>query len=57
MTDEIIERIKFFTQETDPKICAGSHQLIGTGVFYQSVGLIQCNKCKGWQAIRKPVRY
>ena len=37
--------------------CLHDHNLIGTGaVFYQSTGLLQCNHCKGWQLIRKPVR-
>ena len=37
--------------------CLHDHKLIGTGaVFYQSTGLLQCNHCKGWQLIRKPVR-
>lgn len=36
--------------------CLHDHQLIGTGaVFYQSTGLLQCNHCKGWQLIRKPI--
>ena len=37
--------------------CLHDHKLIGTGaVFYQSTGLLQCNHCKKWQEIRKPVR-
>jgi hypothetical protein len=36
--------------------CLHDHQLIGTGaVFYQSTGLLQCDHCKGWQLIRKPI--
>ena len=37
--------------------CLHDHKLIGTGaVFYQSTGLLQCNHCKKWQEIRKPVK-
>ena len=36
--------------------CLHDHKRIGTGaVFYQSVGLLQCADCKGWQLIRKPI--
>lgn len=37
--------------------CLCDHKLHNTGgVFYQSVGLIYCVNCDGWQAIRKGVR-
>ena len=37
--------------------CRHKHQLSGTGaVFFQSVGLLRCAKCGGWQFIRKPVK-
>ena len=45
-----------FSGEDAPKICYHDHKLQGTGVFYQSVGLIQCADCKGWQLIRKPIK-
>lgn len=45
-----------FSGEDAPKICYREHKLQGTGVFYQSVGLIQCADCKGWQLIRKPIK-
>lgn len=38
-----------------PIICTCEHKLQGTGVFYQSFGLIYCPDCKGWQLIRKPI--
>lgn len=39
------------------KPCRHKHELQGTGgVFYQSVGLMQCGICGGWQLIRKPIR-
>lgn len=45
-----------FSGEYAPKICEHDHKLQGTGAFYQSVGLIQCAHCKGWQLIRKPIK-
>lgn len=42
-------------QTPEPSICNCNHRLQGTGVFYQSVGLIWCPDCTGWQLIRKPV--
>lgn len=50
-----LERVRLFSQEEDVKICTCQHKLQGTGVFYQSVGLIQCANCKGWQQVRKPI--
>ena len=38
-----------------PTLCTCEHKLQGTGVFYQSFGLIYCPECKGWQQIRKPI--
>jgi len=41
----------------EPSICLCDHKLIGTGaIFLQSIGLIFCNNCKGWQSIRKPLK-
>ena len=57
MTDTFIKQVKVFSGEENPKVCECDHQLQGTGVFYQSVKLIQCAKCKGWQSIRKPVKF
>lgn len=37
--------------------CSCDHKLHNTGgVFYQSVGLIDCANCGGWQAIRKGIK-
>ncbi len=52
---DLLERVRLFSGEKDPRECTCPHQLAGTGVFYQSVGLIQCAACKGWQLIRKPI--
>lgn len=50
------ERVIAFTGKPQQE-CARSHQLQHTGaVFYQSVGLMQCGICYGWQLIRKPVK-
>ena len=45
-----------FSGENTPKVCEHDHKLMGTAVFYQSVGLLQCAECKGWQLIRKPIK-
>ena len=53
---QFIERVKAFSQETNPKLCHCDHKLQGTGaVFYQSTKLIQCANCTGWQNVRKPI--
>lgn len=37
--------------------CLCDHRLTDTGgVFYQSVGLLECSICGGWQAIRKGIK-
>lgn len=45
------------TDDVDPskeKQCRHKHKMQGTGaVFFHSIGWLQCNKCKGWQRIRK----
>ena len=41
---------------TKEKKCRHKHKLQGTGaVFFQSIGWLQCNRCKGWQRIRKSI--
>lgn len=52
---ELQQRVRTFTGEHRVIPCDHDHRLMGTGVFYQSVGLIQCAECKGWQLIRKPI--
>lgn len=56
----LTERVKTFTgwtpSQPNPAECHCDHKLQGTGaVFYQSVGLIQCAECGGWQGVRKPI--
>lgn len=39
------------------KVCSCKHELSGTGaIFFQSLGIIYCNECKGNQPIRKPIK-
>lgn len=38
-------------------LCAHDHQLANTGaIFFQSQGLLYCNRCKGFQLIRHPLK-
>lgn len=53
---DLLARVHSFAGEEAPKLCRHKHKLAGTGVFFQGVGLIQCATCKGWQAIRKPIK-
>ncbi len=56
MNDQWIEKIRVFSGEQHPKACGCDHKLQNTGaVFYQSLGLLQCAICGGWQVIRKPI--
>jgi hypothetical protein len=55
--NDFIKRVKAFSTEAQPVECQHKHELHGTGaVFYQSVGLLQCSYCRGWQLIRKPIK-
>lgn len=51
----ILERAKVFKGE-EPHLCTHTHQRTGTGVFYNSLGILQCLECKGWQSIRSVIR-
>lgn len=52
----LTEAARAFSDEAHPKSCRHKHQLQDSGaVFFQSVGLLYCSRCKGWQLIRKPV--
>lgn len=52
---DFLTRVRLFSGEENPKLCHCDHKLQGTGVFFQSVKLIQCATCKGWQKVRKPI--
>lgn len=55
--DLLARAADFIGPKSTPTECKHDHKLQGTGaVFYQSVGLLQCGQCGGWQKIRKPVR-
>jgi hypothetical protein len=57
MNKQTRERIAVFSGEKNPKACRHKHKLQGTGaLFYQSFGLLQCSRCRGWQHIRKVIK-
>lgn len=54
---ELLERHGWLAGKMpEPSICTCDHELQGTGVFYQSVGLIYCPECKGYQLIKRPIK-
>lgn len=54
---KLLEAARDFSEEVQPKECTCDHKLQSTGaVFFQSVGLLHCSVCCGWQLIRKPVK-
>lgn len=55
LKEPLASAVREFTGIQYPKECRHEHQQKGTGVFFQSLGLIQCNTCSNWQMIRKPV--
>ena len=53
----IAERVTDLTGDPQPHGCDCDHKLQGTGgVFYQSVGLLYCACCGGWQEIRSQIK-
>lgn len=56
--EKLEKRVKAFTGKDEPVYeCQHKHKLQGTGaIFYQSVGLLQCGLCGGWQEIRKGIK-
>ena len=53
---DVRPQILAFAGDERPHRCRHKHRLQGTGaVFYQSVGLLQCSRCGGWQKIKKPI--
>ena len=51
----VLQRAKYFSGEENPRYCSHTHQRRGTGIFYNSVELIQCLECLGWQSIRRVI--
>lgn len=54
---ELEQRVAVFTKRRPIVECTHKHQIQGTGaVFYQSVGVLECIHCQGWQLIRKGIK-
>lgn len=51
----VLQRAKTFSGEENPSYCSHVHQRRGTGVFYNSVELIHCLECRGWQSVRRVI--
>mgnify|MGYP003539713880 CR=1 FL=1 len=51
----LLNRIKGFCQDDNPKECQHKHERNGTGVFYNSVKAIQCCSCGNWQHMKKAI--
>lgn len=51
----VLQRAKTFSGEENPKYCSHVHQRRGTGIFYNSVELIHCFECLGWQSVRRVI--
>lgn len=51
----VLQRAKTFSGEENPRYCSHTHQRRGTGVFYNSVELIYCLECHGWQSVRSVI--
>lgn len=51
----VLQRAKTFSGEENPSYCSHTHQRRGTGVFYNSVELIHCLECRGWQSVRRVI--
>lgn len=51
-----LNQAKSFSEEVNPRACECTHQRWYTGIFYNSVEMIQCLTCKGWQSIRRVIR-
>ena len=56
LTTKTIAAIRRHGLAKDPRLCLCKHKLQGTGaVFFQSVGVLECTTCGGFQSIRKPI--
>lgn len=41
----------------EPSICCCEHKAQGTGaIFLDSVGVLYCNECRGWQVIKRKLK-
>lgn len=53
---EMLQRVKVFTGEENPHSCSHTHKRRYTGVFFNSVEVILCLTCQGWQREREVIR-
>ena len=52
-----MDQVRSFSGEVSPSLCVCDHKLQNTGaVFYQSMKVLQCSNCNGWQQVRKPIQ-
>ena len=57
MKGTLRQQVARFSGDKRITLCRHKHKLQGTGaVFFQSVGLLQCAKCRGWQKIEKGIK-
>jgi hypothetical protein len=52
-----VSSIKRHSLTATPQLCLHDHKLQDSGaVFYQSIGVLECVICGGYQEIRKPIK-
>ena len=52
---EMLSRVSAFSGTLAVHACTHTHQRRGTGIFYNSVELIHCLQCLGWQSVRRVI--
>jgi hypothetical protein len=56
LSAEKIDQIRAHGLSESPELCGCKHQLQGTGaVFYQSIMVLYCINCGGFQTITRPI--
>ncbi len=53
---EMLNQVKAFSDEPQPKACFHKHKRTGTGVFFNSQRVLRCNTCGNWQDIREVIQ-
>jgi len=57
MSTYLQQRVEQFSGKPNARTCRHKHKFQGTGgVFFHSMGILQCSRCFGWQLIRKPIK-
>lgn len=56
MTQDMKTRIQSFSTLPARECRHQLHRNGGGGVFYNSVNLVYCMRCGGWQDMKKPVK-